>query len=187
KSQNEWVSKAKKANDTQVTLYEIETGQYPLVVLIGGPGQNNITEVAEDRGWINEAGMAEGGVIVESGRVANGSDIIAISDHQGFDTLPRQNVDRSPLSAVMSKEDVRIAATVISLLLLVAFNILRTVFEFKALDIGRKGKKVGEGAYYFRGINLTEAAAIIGASVILGISMSWQYFAGGGFLDWLII
>jgi hypothetical protein len=33
---------------------------------------------------------------------------------------------------------------------------------------------------------MTEIAAIIGASVVLGISISWQYF-GGDFLNWIVI
>ncbi|MEW6722628.1 MAG: hypothetical protein AB1324_05180, partial [Candidatus Micrarchaeota archaeon] len=61
-----------------------------------------------------------------------------------------------------------------------------TVFEFKALDIGRKGKKVGEGASFYRGMNVTEMGAIAGASVVLGLSISWQFF-GGDFLRWFLI
>jgi hypothetical protein len=88
----------------------------------------------------------------------------------------------------MPREYVPAAATAISLIMLVLLNVGRTVVEFKALDIGRKGRKIREGDRMFRGYNVTEALAIIGASVVLGISISWQYFGpSGDFLFWVVV
>jgi hypothetical protein len=77
------------------------------------------------------------------------------------------------------KEYVPVAATGISLILLALINLGRTVFEFKALDFGRKGQKVGEGSIFMGKLNLSELIAIIAASIVLGISISWQFFGPG--------
>jgi hypothetical protein len=52
--------------------------------------------------------------------------------------------------------------------------------------MGRKGKRVGEGAARVFGVNISEILAIVAASIVLGVSISWQYY-GIGFLDWVAI
>ncbi|HSB47781.1 MAG TPA: hypothetical protein VLD37_07255 [Candidatus Bilamarchaeum sp.] len=185
RAENGWFSKARQSNDSNGTLPGIEAGDYSLVVLIGGPAQNNITKVANKSAWFNETYKVEGGFFVETGRLGN-TLVLSISSRKGYDERPNAGVALSPLNAFMPKEFVPLAATGISVFALAIISLVRTVFEFKALDIGRKGKKVGEGAAYYRGINLTEAGAVVGASVILGVSISWQYF-GTDFLKWIAI
>ena len=188
KLENQWFSRVPQANDTIDTLHGIEGGGYSFVMLIGGPAQNNITRMASERGWFNESYSVEGGFIIETGRINNGTLILSISGKKGYFDKPDAGLALSPLAAVVPKEYIPATATGISLLLLALFNVLRTIYEFKALDYGRKGKKVGEGALYYRGINMTEMGAIAGASLILGISISWQYFGPSvEFLKWVLI
>jgi hypothetical protein len=179
KLQNPWVQAAKQENDTGEALNKINRGDYILVVLVGGPEQNNITKYAISMNWFNRTDNIEAGFIVKSGKLQNGAVVLAISDKRGYtsDTVMRTSITHSPLSAFMPKEYVPLAATGISVILLMLLNVGRTVFEFKALDIGRKNKKVGEGAWLVSGLNLTEMLAIVGASFVLGASISWQYFA----------
>jgi hypothetical protein len=189
KASNPWLAGVPETNESPAVLDQIGSGRYALVILAGGPLQNNITNAMKERGWLNETNDVEAGYVVEDGRAPDGSLIISISDSRGYrPDLERQSVNYSPLSSFMPHEFVPLAATVISMLLLVLFNLVWNVLAFKAADIGRKGKKVGEGAMVVNGINLTEAVAIVGASVILGLSMSWQYFGlGKGFVPWLAV
>jgi hypothetical protein len=188
KLENPWLAGAKEAPDDDATRQIIERGDYAVVVLLGGPEQNAITQKAINSSWFNETFEMEGGYIVKSGKLANGAVVLSISDKAGYDAnaLKRTSASKSPLTAFVPEAYVPAAATIISLLLLVLFNLTRTVFEFKALDIGRKDKKVHEGALLFHHINITELLAVLGAALVLGISISWQYF-GDDMLGWIMI
>jgi hypothetical protein len=189
--QNQWLAKAEESNDTVAGLKgRIESGGYPLVMLVGGPEQNTLTRQGIASGWFNETADVEGGYIVKSGKLPAGAVVLAVSDKGGYEAanVKRGGAAYSPLNAIMPREYVPAAATGISLILLVLLNVGRTVFEFKALDIGRKGKRVGEGARMVNGINMTEALAIAGASLVLGTSISWQYFGPApDFVFWLFV
>lgn len=182
KTQNKWIGNVKEIKDSEFDNVD----DYKLIILVGGPSQNNITKYAKDK--FNESYEFEGGIIVETGSW-NNAVLVSISDKQGYETiLKRENVGYSPLSGIIPKEYIPVAATGISLVLLAFINIFRTVFEFKALNIGRKGKKVGEGSILVAGINISEFFAIVGASFILGASISWQYVGPTTeFFKWLLI
>ena len=185
KASNPWLSGVPETNESPDALAQIGTGRFALVMLVGGPHQNNITSVMKERGWMNETNSVEAGYVIEDGRAPDGSLVLSISDSRGYtQDVQRQSVQYSPLASVIPHEYVPLAATAISMLLLVLFNLAWNVLAFKAADIGRKGKKVGEGAIMVGGLNATEAGALVAASVILGFSMSWQYF-GKDFLPWL--
>ncbi|MFH0737819.1 MAG: hypothetical protein V1827_04540 [Candidatus Micrarchaeota archaeon] len=187
RTQNPWLSKAPQVADDESALAAIRRGDYAVVMLIGGPEQNRITDTAILENWFNDTAEIEGGFIVKSGKLDH-TLVVAISDKTGFseDALKRVSASKSPLAAFVPEAYVPAAATGISLLLLVLFNVTRTVFEFKALDIGRKGKKAHEGVWMFHHINLTEILAVLGASLVLGISISWQYF-GDDLWGWIAI
>ncbi|MDD5337586.1 MAG: hypothetical protein PHS02_03830 [Candidatus ainarchaeum sp.] len=181
------ISNATMVMDGDQALAIIDSGKYPLVVLIGGPAQNRMTDAISRRGVLNESEEIYGQFIVDYGE-SNGSVVAALSDKKGIYNQARVSVKYSPLSAFIPPEYVPAAATGISLLLLALLSLGRTVFEFKALDIGRKGRKVGEGSMYAGPVNVSEIAAIVGASLVLGISISWQYFGPSPeFIFWLFI
>jgi hypothetical protein len=190
KSQNAWLANAQEGNDSAVARAAILSGKHPLALLMGGPEQNNITAYGIANGWFNDTRSIEGGLIVKSGKLPNGAVVVAISDRMGYEpgAVKNEGAKYSPLNAIMSPEYVPVAATGISLIMLILINVGRTVFEFKALDLGRKGRKVGEGAVMYRGYNMTEALAIVGASAVLGVSISWQYFGPSkDFLFWVFV
>ena len=190
KSQNPWLAKAQEGNDSAATRAAILAGNHPLALLVGGPEQNDITAYGIANGWFNDTRAVEGGLIVKTGKLGNGAVVVAISDKMGFEpgAVKNEGVKYSPLNAVMAPEYVPIAATGISLIMLILFNVGRTVFESKALDLGRKGRKVGDGAMMYRGYNMSEVLAIVGASAVLGVSISWQYFGpSGDFVFWVFV
>ncbi|MFA5077602.1 MAG: hypothetical protein WC488_04205 [Candidatus Micrarchaeia archaeon] len=182
------IANATAMGDGDAALAIIDSGTYPLVVLIGGPSQNRMTEILDKRGVLNESEEVYGQFLVNYGQNGNGSVVVALSDKRGVSNAGRISVRYSPLSAFIPPEYVPAAATAVSLVMLALMNVARTVFEFKALDIGRKNRKVGEGSVYAWKVNLSEALAIIGASLVLGISISWQYFGPTPeFLLWTFI
>lgn len=190
KAQTPFLSSIEDANDSDATLSLMDGHFYKLIVLVGGPEHNRLTKIAKDRGYLDANKTEYLGFIIESGSDGNGTQVVSISSRSGMsggDGVP-QSAQYSPLKAFIPIEYVPVAATGISLILLVLINIGRTVIEFKALDFGRGGKKVNQGAVYvLHGrLNLREAAAVIGASIVLGISISWQY-AGLDFWKWLVI
>ncbi len=189
KASNPWLGPVPETNESSEALAEIGSGRYVLVILVGGPEQNNITAIMKQRGWLNETNDVEAGYVVEDGKAPDGSLVLSISDGKGYQPdLQRASVQYSPLGSVVPHEYVPLAATVISIGLLALINLLWNVIAFKALDLGRKGKKVGEGEWMVGGINMAEAAAIAGASLVLGVSMSWQYFGPGkDFLYWVVL
>jgi hypothetical protein len=189
KISNPWLGRSRQVDESPEALSEIGSGRYSLVILIGGPKQNNITSLAMEGGWLNESNTVEAGYVVEDGKTPQGAVILSISDPKGFqDDLVRQNVQYSPLRAVMPAEYVPLAATIISIGLLALINVAWNVISFKALDIGRKGRKLGDSRVMLGGVNIAEILALTAASIVLGISMSWQYFGPGkDFLGWLAI
>lgn len=190
KSQNPWLGRAREANDSNGTRSAVLAGAHPLVLMVGGPEQNSLTAYGIANGWFNDTKNVEGGLIVKTGKLPDGTVVVAISDRMGYQpgAVKNEGAKYSPLSAIMPVEYVPIAATGISLLMLVLINVGRTVFEFKALDYGRKGRRVGEGALMHRGLNISEIGAVVGASAVLGVSISWQFFGpGGDFFFWVFV
>jgi hypothetical protein len=188
KANNPELGSLKEANDTASAMADVQNGKYVLVVLIGGPEQNDITRWVTGKGYLNESQDLYGELTVENGK-GNGVAYVVISDREGYvPTLQRQNVASSPLSAFIPPQYVPAAATGITLILLALVNLLKTVVEFKASDIGRKGKKIGEHTMKVMGVDLAEVLAILGASFVLGLSISWQYFANSKeFAYWLVV
>jgi hypothetical protein len=188
KISNPTLSNAKELNDTKAAMADILSGKYVLVMLIGGPSQNNVSEYAKSHGWFNESQDFYGELTVESGK-HDKVVYVMISDKKGYTpSIERQNVKSSPLSAYIPEQYVPVAATGITLILLALVNVIKTVMEFKSLEFGRKGKKLGEAPMKVMGVDLAEIAAILGASVVLGLSITWQYFGNSdAFLYWITV
>ena len=189
KAQNPLFSKLEEVDDSNKTQQKIDSGKYILVILIGGPTQNLIAKEAVSDGWFNQTQTIQDKIVLQNGKTDKFV-VVSISDKQGYSEpiLKREGLNYSPLNGLIPKEYIPAAATGISILLLAIISIVRTVFEFKALDIGRKGKKVGEGAWRIYGMNVTELLAIMSASLVLGVSISWQYFGPSmDFVNWLAL
>jgi hypothetical protein len=176
KSSNPWLANANHTDEPA------SFGGYLAAIMVGGPEHNAMTKSAFAS--LNKSMDLGYGLSAHYGS-ANGTVLVAISDEQGFQKAGNLNggLAYSPLVGLVPEGMEPAAATTLSLILLAIINILRTVFEFKALDYGRKGRKVGEGAVMFKGINLSEMGALLAASTVLGISISWQFF--GPTMDFL--
>lgn len=175
--------------DDSDALAKIGSGSYSYVILVGGPGQNFVTKEAISRLWLNETETAvRGQVIVQYGR-AGATGLLAISDARGYSNANREGAKYSPLALLgLPVQYVPAAATILSVIILALWELARTVFEFKALDIGRKGKKVGQGAWMLFGINFREALSFPAAALVLGASISWQFFGPSwDFVFWLFV
>ena len=189
KAANPSMANISEVNDSPATLSDIQSGKYVLVFIVGGPEQNDIASYVESKGFLNESQDFYGELTVKDGKGPDNVVYVTISDKEGYvPDLQRQNVKSSPLSTYMPQQYVPVAATGITLVLLAIVNMVKTVLEFKASDIGRKGKKVGDAPLKVMGIDLAEIAAILGASFILGIAITWQYFANThDFVYWVVV
>lgn len=190
KTQNPWLAGAQEADDSNATRAAILAGNHPLIILVGGPEQNAITRYGIGRGWFNETRSVEGGLIVKLGKLENGAVVVSISDRMGYEAgaVRMEGAKYSPLNAIMPKEYVPAAATGISIIALILINLAGAVIESKVEDYGKKGRKVGEGKLRFHGFNFTEIIAMVGASAVLGASISWQFFGPSvDFLLWVVI
>ncbi|MBU0527312.1 MAG: hypothetical protein ABH983_00360 [Candidatus Micrarchaeota archaeon] len=181
KSSNPWLANANQTNAPA------DINKYLAVVLVGGPEHNPLSKIALPS--MNTSMDLDYGIRIYYGQM-NGIVTIIISDDQGF--AKSGNLNRglvySPLVGLVPAGMESAAATILSLVLLAIMNILRTVFEFKTLDYGRKGKKIGDGAIIIKGINISEMGALIMASSVLGVSISWQFFGPTmEFLNYIVI
>ena len=178
---------ATRMSDTPAAVQAAESGKYSVVLLIGGEGANAVTKHFSDKGTFTKKQEFYSWIQVESGK--QGSVLVVSASHlKSAENFQRASVKYSPLSAFLPPELVPPAATGISIVLLALISVAQTIFAFKALHIGRKGKKVGEHAWKIAGIGIGEAFALIAASVVLGVSISWQYLGpSGGFFYWVAI
>ena len=189
KATNPWMERVKKLNDSNQTFEKFQNNQIKFIAILGGPEQS---EVAKKITSSNKPSKQDEkyGFVIQEYRFENEQVALIISSKKGFikEEFTQRSTQYSPLNGIIPKEYIPAAATLISILTLALINIIRTVFEFKALDLGRKNKKVGEGSKFINGINISEIIAILGASIILGISISWQYLANtDAFWSWLLL
>jgi Zn-dependent protease len=187
-TQYPFLKNASIVSDSNSAMEQLESGRFALVVLLGGPYQNNLTGRVLSSGMLNESEELYGQLQVKYGRTPKGTLVLLVSDKRGFRDEQRASLEYSPLAAFLPPEYIPAGATLISILGLLLINLGRTVFEFKALGIGRKGKKIGEAKIMAFGRNIAEPAALVGASIVLGVSISWQYFGmGPEFAKWVLI
>jgi hypothetical protein len=174
--------------DTPDALAKIDSGKYLLIVLVGGPSQNEVTKNLSGKKLLNETNTTYAGLLVSYGWTDRGALMMVVSDGRGYNNAAREGLKYSPLAGFVPEAYIPAVATGISAILLALLGILRTMFEFKALDIGRKGRRVGESSLMLGPINLMEPLAIAGASLVLGLSISWQYFGPTpDFLFWAAV
>ncbi|MFA6049091.1 MAG: hypothetical protein WC792_04070 [Candidatus Micrarchaeia archaeon] len=181
-------AKAERVSDSDEAFGRLESGNYALVVLVGGPSQNKITKRLQASGVFNDSGMLFPPFSVLSGK-QNGVAVIAFTDAKGLRDQPRPSAQYSPLSAVMPQEYVPLAATLLSWLAFAAIYMAKGFFSKKISEFGKKGKKFGEGVKVMLwGVNFSEPAALLAASMVLGLSLSWQFIGPTPeFFGWVLL
>ncbi len=178
---------AKIFGDKEISVKDIESGKYVVVLLIGGPSQNKLSQEAVSKGWIGEREEAYGQFMAQNGVLENGTLVIILSDKRGFENAPRESVKYSPLSLIVPTEYVPVAATGVSVFLLILMAVGKKVLEGKIQEVGKKKMVIDSKTPSHLRMAL-EAAAISGSSIILALSLTWQYFGlSGAFVFWLII
>jgi len=153
-----------------------------LLVVVGGAGNNRIAGYLIEKGYVEST--QEGSLFnTLAGAIPNSTQFV-ILDHESVMGVERKAVENSPLKGIIDDAYIPVAATGVGILLSALSNLLKTVFEFKMLDFGRKGRKLYKNRYKGVKVRLVEAAAILGASTALGIGVTWTFHASleGGIL-----
>ena len=172
--------------DGDMAMQNINSGNYALIVLVGGPGQNTISKQLAAQGAFKDNADVFPPYSVLLGHY-RGSVVIIFSDSQGLRDQPRPSIQYSPLSAFMPPEYVPFAATVITLIIAFLLNLGKAFVEMKVSDYGKAKKKMGKKLMLY-GQNVAEPAAIAAASIVLGLSLSWQYIGPtSAFLMWFVL
>jgi len=96
---------------------------------------------------------------------------------RGYSNQLRASVQYSPLSLIIPKQYVPIAATGIAGILVIVFGLLEPLIESFLTEHGKKGQKVSEKKRFeIFGIGIFEVISLFLVALILGAALSWQYF-----------
>ncbi|MEM4272085.1 MAG: hypothetical protein QXH30_00695 [Candidatus Bilamarchaeaceae archaeon] len=163
--------------DDQNALEALNSGKYPLIVIFGGPGQNFVARELAGSPWLTNRKTFYGQMVVEYGKAPSGSTVVIFSDVRGYNNQPRASVQYSPLSLVLPKQYVPIAATGIAGGLIALMGFLEPFIESFLTEHGKKGQRISEKRKLeFFGIGVFEVFSLLVVAVILGAALSWQYF-----------
>ncbi|MFH1836276.1 MAG: hypothetical protein ABH851_08820 [Methanobacteriota archaeon] len=146
------------------------------VFLLGGPGHNNLTELfLANASETDEESIYYGQLNLTSGS-ANNMGFSVFEHPRSRNKLVRESAKTSPLRRFFPEEYVPLAAMASGLGLMWLLSLLQTVFEFMALHYGRKKRKIRETHRMIGPIKIDEVAAILGASFVLGLSITFTFF-----------
>jgi hypothetical protein len=164
-----------EVDDSQSTRQMLEKSR-SFIVLFGGPLHNDITQEYYRLNYIaNDSTKLWGTYTIAKGKTPSGSAIAAYT-HKSADMGQQNNAAKySPLSWIMPREYVAIAATGTGIILMALISLIKTVFEFKALDLGRY-KLDEHKPIRLLGSEINEFLAVFGASLVLGLSITWVFF-----------
>lgn len=160
-----------------------------LIVLLGGPAQNTITSRLLEMGMLNtEKREMLNQMVVADGKTGEGIKVVVISDKRGFANLERKAASYSPLVFCLPLQWIPIAASIIGAVLMSILNLLKGYIESIILDLGKKGYGIHEKTLKIFGVKVREVLAVIAASIVLGLAVSWT-FAGPtvGFIGLLLL
>lgn len=147
-----------------------------LFLLIGDEGHNNLTREFSERGYLlNKTESLAGQLVTASGRTKEGNGVMVLYHKRVVNNLERRAVDYSPLSGLIPREYIPATAASIGIILMSLLNILRTMTEFAALDLGRKKSMVNSEGLKIFGLKAREAISLLAASLVLGLALSWTF------------
>lgn len=164
-------------NDSNDTLARI-TEEPGIVFLFGGPDDNRLSRHFMAGGHLtNASSLAYEQVVVTRGVIGNGSTLVMIDHPPSVMSLPRGATRYSPLRGIIPDAYIPAAAVGLGALLFYLLSVVQTVYEFKALDIGRRRKRMlhKKTKILFVHINLHEILALLGASLVLGGAVTWTF------------
>ncbi|MEM4329543.1 MAG: hypothetical protein QXY64_00065 [Candidatus Bilamarchaeaceae archaeon] len=164
-------------NDSEKTFDVIESAnREKVIVLIGGPTQNKISEKIVSLGWVKEDSKINYyGFIVQNGTTPKGAKIYIVSDNKGYSNLPRKSLEYSPLASFVPREYVPAAATGISFIFLHLLNFFQTIIEEFLGEFAKKEKKnenKNESKIKKYGLELF---SFVLASFVLALGITWTF------------
>lgn len=155
---------------------------YETVFLVGGPMQNLKAKYVLDLPQREEMNLSFGRVSIHEGEKT----YIVFSDRFGYDNFPKTGPSRSPLRAFLPEEYVPVAASVLTLFLLLLgkflLNLLLKIFRFKVASkiMGRVKKhdlRDEFKGFHIKGVRFKyrEALAITIAAFVFAAAVSYNY------------
>ncbi|VVB66406.1 Uncharacterised protein [Candidatus Gugararchaeum adminiculabundum] len=151
------------------------------VVFVGGPSQNFATRLANEQGMITGTRATSFGFLnAQEGTTKSGQKILVISDSRGYDNLPREGAAKSPLNSFIPREYVPVAATGISVILMLIvqalFPFAQSIGEEKIIEkIGEKNVKLSKEAKSIFGIKIREVIAIFLGCAVIAIAVTYSF------------
>lgn len=162
--------------DDSEESFKIMEGEPGIVLLLGDTEHNNLTEYfVSNSSEIESKEITYGQLNVSMGE-ADGSSFVVIAHPRSRNVLVHEAAKTSPLRKYIPEEYVPIAAAGSGLSLMWLVNIFQTVFEFKALKFGRSKRRVRQKQHVLGPIKVEETLAVLGASFILGLSITFTFF-----------
>ncbi|MFH0859581.1 MAG: hypothetical protein V1921_00100 [Candidatus Altiarchaeota archaeon] len=144
-----------------------------LIILVGGPAHNKIAGELDEQGIFKNKTRALSGILeIGTGQAEDGTTLMYIGHYIPPNRLEREAVRYSPLRGYIPEPYIPVAASAIGGILLALTGVLKTVLEFKALSFGRRDRKLHSKKIY-------EIASIVGASLVLGLSVTWTFIGPG--------
>jgi len=162
-------------DDSEESLKEIRENN-GIVFLFGDVEHNKLTDyyMGEATSWEDKS-LSYGQLNLKQAKGGKG-DFVVVSHPRSRNKLRHEAAKTSPLRHFVPLEYVPIAAAGSGLGMMFLVNIMQTVFEFKALKFGRKKRKVREFHRKIGPIKVEETLAVLGASFILGLSITFTFF-----------
>ena len=166
--------------DTPENYDKIKNAQGP-VVFVGGPSQNYATKLAGNDGLLqNDIASSAGFLDAQMGTTPNGQKILVVSDTKGYNNLAKDGAKYSPLAAVIPQEYVPVAASGISVLLMLILQALmpfaQSIGEERIIDlIGAKKVKLAKETKMVFGIRVREIVALVLASIVIAAAVTYVF------------
>jgi|GEM_PF-1042974 len=144
--------------------------------LLGGPGHNNLSGLFIGNASETEVESIYFGQINLTKGSTEDMGFSVFAHPRSRNKLVHESAKNSPLKRFFPEEYVPIVAMASGVGLMWLISLLQTVFEFMALHFGRRKRKVREFHRMWGPIKIDELLAVLGASFVLGLSITFTFF-----------
>jgi hypothetical protein len=156
-----------------------------IVVLVGGPAQNSVTEELSKQGLLSEKRHELlNQLTVTTAKTKKGGKFIIVSDKRGYENLPRRGASYSPLALCLPLQLVPVAASIIGAAIASILNLFKTFLESAITDAAKRRHRMSGKIL---GIRAREVVSVMAAAFVLGVAMSWTYAGPTADFLWLMV
>ncbi|MFH0861996.1 MAG: hypothetical protein V1875_03100 [Candidatus Altiarchaeota archaeon] len=175
---------------SEVSLPDVKKSA-KLVVLIGGPAQNSISRQLADEGILSKDRHEYlNQIVIVTGKSPAGGKFVVLSDKRGFVNMPRKAAAYSPLALCLPLQLVPVVASMFGALLASIItplaNLAQTYVENVIAERTKSKMAISHAKYKFAGIKAREVFAVVMASVVLALAISWTFAGPTWDLLWLL-